>query len=240
MGRAAPPVLPAGKASLGKAQAGAGRATPLGAAPSIAGLWHRHQHNPTPRPAGGQRKQQWSLESPEKAMGARGHSWDPGSPRVGTARPPWDERLWCTPPARIRMSARCACAAAPLTPKQSRVHGLLASPAAPSLPRLLGGLSTPICLPLLKEGFFNTQSIPNGTLILICQRQRVPQGRILWPDPARACRMDFFNALVNKLPFSQAGEEQAAQFAVYRLQSPGSISVAYAVFQGELMKVCLQ
>lgn len=80
MGRAAPPALPAGKASLGKAQAGAGGATPLGAAPSIAGLWHRHQHNPTPRPAGRQGKQQWSLGSPEKAMGARGHDRDPGSP----------------------------------------------------------------------------------------------------------------------------------------------------------------
>ena len=93
MGRAARPALPVGKASLGTALAGAGRATLLGAAPSITRLRHRHQRDPMPRPAGGQGKLQWSQGSPEKAMGARGHGWGPSSPRVGTARLPWDEVL---------------------------------------------------------------------------------------------------------------------------------------------------
>lgn len=38
--------------------------------------------------------------------------------------------------------------------------------------------------------------------------------------------MDFCNALLNKLPFPQAVEKQMAQFTVYRLESPGIISVS--------------
>lgn len=100
MGRAARPVLPAGKSSLGMALAGAGRAALLGAAPSITRLCHRHHRDPMPRPAGGRGKRQWSWVSPEKATGAPGRSWDPGSPVVGTARTPGDTMLPSRPLVR--------------------------------------------------------------------------------------------------------------------------------------------
>lgn len=58
------------------------------------------------------------------------------------------------------------------------------------------------------------------------QRQQVVLGRILPPGPAWARRMDFCNALLNKLPLPQAVEKQMAQFTVYRLESPGIISVS--------------
>lgn len=161
-------------------------------------------------------------ETPKRPWGLRDMAGALAGPRWGQPGRPGmrcsPAGLWCVPLARSRISRRFTSLVAPLTSKQSKAHMsslstgrghgvLVASSAAPRLPRLPGGLLTHICLPLLKEGFFDKQSIPNGTLIVICQRQWVPQGRILWPDPARACRMDFFNVLVNKLPFSQAVEE---------------------------------